>query len=125
MKILFVLIFLLCSINNIYADGYIVSFDEAQKLSQKTRQPVLAIFGSENCTFCKSLVSDVSNDKLSPEIDNYIICYVDTAKNKEYKTKYKINAVPDSRILFNNKEMSKNVGYTRLKYKEWLKNVHK
>lgn len=124
-KIFLILILFLSSIN-IYGNEFILSsFPEAQQLSKKTQQPILAIFGSDNCMFCKTLISDIRSNKLSPEIDNYIICYVDVSKDKKYKSEYNINMVPDSRIILNNKQMSKNLGYTKEEYKNWIKNAKK
>lgn len=107
-----------------YADGFVLSsLTEAEKLSKKTKQPILLIFGSDNCGFCKSLMSDISNNKLSPEIDPYIICYINVSKEKKYKNEYNVNMIPDSRVIIDSKEIDKSVGYTKEQYKSWIKNV--
>ena len=53
----FILLFLFSIISVIsYADSFILnSVSEATALSEKTKQPILLIFGSENCIYCKSL----------------------------------------------------------------------
>lgn len=119
-------IFLFLFSINIYADGFILSsIVEAEKLSKQTKQPILIIFGDENCEFCKALLSDISVNKLNPEIDKYIICYIDINENKDYKNKYNISMIPDSRIMQDKRQVSKMVGYTKEKYKNWIKNVNK
>jgi thioredoxin-related protein len=113
----------ICSISSAN-DGFILnSLPEANKLSRLTNKPVLLIFGADHCRFCESLKKDILDLKLSPHIDKYIICYVDIAKNPEYKKEYSVGIIPDSRIMRNNKEISKNKGYLRDNYIIWINNV--
>ena len=109
---------------NIYANGFILdSLEEAQSLSKSTKQPILVIFGSENCSFCTKLMADIDSGQLTTYLDPYIICYIDLNKNEEYKEKYKVNMIPDSRLISNGKETSKATGYTKIEYIQWLKNA--
>jgi thioredoxin-related protein len=109
---------------SLYAGDFTVkSLEEAKKLSQSTNQPILLIFGSPYCSFCNKLTMDIQNGSLTEYLDPYIICYVDLEKNEEYKDKYKINMIPDSRIISNDKETSKATGYKKNEYIQWLKNA--
>ena len=121
LKFLFAIILLSSALYG--ADFTVKSLDEAKTLSKSTKQPILVIFGSDNCSFCTKLKDDISNGQLTEYVDPYIICYVDLKDNGEYKTEYKISIIPDSRILVDNKEVSKAVGYNKNDYSKWLKNV--
>ena len=110
--------------SNIYANGFVLeSLEEAKTLSKSTKQPILVIFGSENCSFCTKLMADIDNGQLTDYLDPYIICYVDLKKHEGYKDKYKVNMIPDSRIISNDKETSKATGYNKNEYIQWLKNA--
>lgn len=104
------------------ADFTVKSLDEAKTLSKSTKQPILVIFGSDNCSFCTKLKDDISNGQLTEYVDPYIICYIDLKDNEEYETKYKVSIIPDSRIFMHDKEISKAVGYNKNDYSKWLIN---
>ena len=118
----FILLFLFSIISVIsYGDSFILySVSEATALSEKTKQPILLIFGSENCIYCKSLEQDLTNGQLTKAIDPYIICYLDLNKDAKLKEDYKINIVPDSRIIDKNIQKTKIVGYNKENYIKWL-----
>lgn len=103
-----------------YGEFILDSLDEAKQLSQSTQQPILVIFGSEHCSFCKKLINDAHNDKLKTAMDPYIICYLDINKDAKLKEEYKINIVPDSRIIEKNIQKTKIVGYNKENYIKWL-----
>jgi thioredoxin-related protein len=111
---------------NISKANYIVdSLPEAQQISSQTQQPILVIFGSDSCVFCDKLKTDINNQTLIEYIDPYIVCYVDLNEYPQYKGEYKITIIPDSRILSNNKMVSKAQGYSKDKYIDWLKSLKK
>ena len=121
----FILLFLFSIISVIsYADSFILnSVSEATALSEKTKQPILLIFGSENCIYCKSLEQDLTNCQLTNDIQKYIVCYIDVTTNQGTKEDYQVTSVPDSRIIINNVQKSKATGYNKKQYLEWLKNA--
>jgi thioredoxin-related protein len=105
-------------------DGFILSsIDEGRKLSNLTNKPLLVIFGSDNCPFCVSLKQDILDLKLSPDIDKYIICYIDLKEYPELKNQYDISMIPDSRIIINDQQKSKLKGYAKQNYIKWLNNA--
>lgn len=102
-------------------DGFILnSLEQTNKLSQEINKPALIIFGSDDCKFCNLLKQDIINYKLSPDIDKYIICYIDIKKNPELKNEYDVSVIPDSRILINGKETNRIKGYSKTNYMKWL-----
>ncbi len=104
-------------------DGFIVdSIDVAHRLSKETGKPALIIFGADYCKFCNSLKQDILDNKLSPKIDRYIICYADIKENPDIKERYDVSMIPDSRIFVENKEISKIKGYSKNNYIKWLNN---
>jgi thioredoxin-related protein len=114
-------VLLMCSTS--YGGFILDSLDEAKELSKLTKQPILVIFGGDNCSFCNQLKNDISNGQLTTALDPYIICYIDLKQDQTYKEQYRITVIPDSRIISKNKETSKATGYTKEKYIQWLKNA--
>lgn len=105
-------------------DSFVLrSLIEAQNLSQQTKQPILLIFGNDNCRFCNNLKQDIINNELSPNINKYIICYLDTTENEEMKIKYKVSTIPDSIVIFDQTEKARIKGYSKDTYLKWLSNV--
>ena len=115
-----VMLSLVCSLG-VGDDKFIVgSLEQAQQLSEETKKPLLLIFGAEYCIYCEKLKRAILARDL-PETDPYIICYIDTEKQPEYKLKYGVSAIPDSRIIVGNKEKSKLIGFNSRQYKGWAK----
>lgn len=105
-------------------EGFILnSLEEAQKLSQQTEQPILLIFGSDDCRFCNQLKIDIISNKLSPAINRYIVCYIDIKHSPELKNTYNISVIPDSLILIKQTEKFRNKGYLKDSYIKWLNNA--
>jgi thioredoxin-related protein len=122
--ICFLLLFCISS-TSYSADFILNSLKEAKNISKNTKQSILLIFGSNDCAFCVKLKDDISNGELTTYVDSYIICYVDIKENTEYKKEYKVNMIPDSRIIKNEKEISKATGYNKNDYSKWLQNARK
>jgi len=96
------------------------SIEEAKNLASITNKPLLIIFGSDYCKFCQELKKDILSKKLSPDIDKYIICYIDLETDEHIKKKYNVSMIPDSRILIKDKEIKKIKGYSKNNYLKWL-----
>lgn len=122
MKYLFMFLYLLMC-NYLLASDFIVnSLPEAQQIATQTKQPILLILGSPTCVFCEKLKNDLSEPELQQHTDRYIICYVDLLNKPDYKDSYKVTSIPDSRIIKNNKQISRAQGYKKVDYINWLKN---
>lgn len=105
-------------------DSFIVtSLKDAQELAYATDKKILLIFGTEGCPYCVKLKNELFTEPLKAAIDPYIVCYLDLDKNKELKQEYNIGMIPDSRILKNNREISRLKGYSKDRYVDWLNNV--
>jgi thioredoxin-related protein len=120
----YILFYLLLLSTNLYGNDTLIinSIDVAKQISTETNKPLLVIFGADYCVYCDIVKNDILNKKLSPNIDKYIICYVDIQKDKMSKEKYNISVIPDSIIIENNKTKSRQRGYNIEKYKKWLDN---
>lgn len=125
-KIIYLTFILLSTLLTIASgnDSFILeSIDEAKQLSARTNQPILIIFGSPECVFCESLKKDILSFKLSPDIDPYIICYLDLNKDPTLKKDFNIKIIPDSRIIINNEQRTQIKGYSKNNYIKWLNNA--
>lgn len=122
MKSLFQFLFItICFCNSLYSQDFILeSMREAEILSESTQQPILVIFGSEDCVYCQQLKDDILKGTFSEQMSAYIICYIDIDNHIEYKRIYRVKTIPDSRIIYNNKEKSRTIGYSKKKFSEWL-----
>jgi len=103
-------------------DFILNSIEEAKTLSKITEKPILLIFGAEYCSYCGSLKTNILNLDLSPEINQYIVCYIDIKICVDLKKQYNVSAIPDSRIIINNQQKRSLIGYNQKKYRNWLKN---
>ncbi len=107
---------------SIAKDNFILdSLGEAVSLSESTKQPILLIFGADYCRYCVNLKKNIIDLELSPEIDKYIICYIDIKIHSDLKKQYSVSTIPDSRIIIDNKQQKSIIGYNRQKYISWLK----
>lgn len=125
-KLYIAILFVLFSVSSAFsAPSLVLSIDDGLDLSEKTGMPLLVIFGSENCVYCGKLKSDINQDIFDDSLDSMIVCYIDIGSEKSIQKKYSIKSIPDSRIFEHGKEVSKNIGYNRTKYQEWLNNANK
>ena len=105
-------------------DNFILnSLDEATNISEKTQQPILLIFGGDNCRFCTRLKNDLVNSELKNYTDRYIVCYIDIDNNITLKNKYEVSSIPDTRIIKDKVQVAKIIGYNKQTYKDKIKNV--
>ena len=125
MKYIILIIVLVFGINNYsFGETFILeSLTDAIAISENTQQPILLIFGSENCRFCQNLKNDILDRNLDSVVDRYLICYIDIDKKPEVKNEYNIRTIPDTRIIKNKVQVSKIIGYSKNSFIEKLKNV--
>lgn len=107
-----------CSVGYCSDNFILSSIEEANALSKETKQPVLVIFGADDCVFCVNLKNDILNGSLDSVVDKYIICFVDIKTNPEYQNKYNIITIPDSRVIKNNVTIKKIIGYNKSTYQQ-------
>lgn len=125
MKYIILIIALIFGMNNYsFGETFILeSLTDAIAISEDTQQPILLIFGSENCRFCQNLKNDILNKNLDSVVDRYLICYIDIDKKPEIKNEYNIRTIPDIRIIKNKVQISKIIGYSKNSFIEKLKDV--
>jgi thioredoxin-related protein len=123
-KIIFaILLFFTINSSLIAKEDFILnSIEEAKTLSKITEKPILLIFGAGYCSYCGSLKTNILNLDLSPEIDEYIVCYIDIEIYVDLKKQHSVSVIPDSRIIINNQQKRSLIGYNQKKYRNWLKN---
>lgn len=100
--------------DNIFYDEY----DKAKKLSIDYDKKLVLVFGADWCPYCKDLKRDV---KEIQGFSKYIVCFINTDKNKELVQKNKIRSLPTS-IVFDTKdnELGRKTGYKKQDYENWL-----
>lgn len=119
-KLVFLFLFIISSV--CYSDDTFVLYNNINdtiKLSKEFNKPALIIFSANWCKHCEMLKQDFL-DKQITEMNNYIICIIDTDFDAEYATRFDIKILPTSVILVNNKEKSRKIGYIHNEYKVWL-----
>jgi thioredoxin-related protein len=98
--------------------GYVEDFDLAMRLSEDTKQDILLIFSTSWCVHCNSLKKDLS--KLS-NLDNKIICIIDSEENTTLSKKFKVKTYPTSFLLDYTGESFRYIkGYDLDSYNRWL-----
>lgn len=102
--------------NNIFYDEY----EKCKELSRTHNKKIVLIFGADWCPYCRDLKKDVKN---ITEFNSYIVCFINTDKNKELVEKYRIRGLPTSVIIdYEEQELNRKSGYKKDSYNEWLKN---
>ena len=126
MKSLLLMTLMVFISTNLMADSpiFLNSLEDSQAMSKISQKDLIVIFGSSSCKYCEELKSDINSGDFDSVLTNKIVCYVElNENNKQIKTSYKINIIPDSRFFVNDKQESKIVGYEKSKYQNWLKNI--
>lgn len=100
-------------------NAFVTDLDLALKLSKETNQELVIIFSASWCGYCKTLKNDLATIK---HFDNKIICIIDIDSNKKIARQFKVKNLPTS-VMLNpeGQEITRNVGYEKPSYEEWLK----
>lgn len=98
--------------------AYVEDLSLALKLSKDTGQKVLLVFSADWCAYCSNLKNDLS--KLD-NLDNKIICILDTDSHTKLSKKFKVKTLPMSFILDSDGNSLFYIkGYDFNSYNEWL-----
>jgi thioredoxin-related protein len=101
---------------NIYYDEY----DKCKDLASKYNKKLVLVFGADWCPYCRVLKKDI--DSITG-FKKYIVCFIDTDKNKELVQKYRIKGLPTSVIIDHQEtELARKTGYKQADYNQWLDN---
>lgn len=100
------------------------SLEDAVALSESTGKPLLVIFSADWCKYCQVLKQELTDNDMQSALDEYLICIVDVDERKDLKDEYKVQTLPDSRLLMKLKERSSFIGYSgKKKYLAWIRNA--
>jgi thioredoxin-related protein len=100
--------------NIIYDD-----IDKAEALSKIHTRNLIIVFGADWCPYCVDLKKDAKTIK---EFDKYIVCFINTDKNKNLSRKFRVRNLPTSVIIDKSgKEKSRKTGYKNKDYVKWIK----
>jgi thioredoxin-related protein len=122
-KIIFTICILFYSTNLFALEIVYNNIDTAKRLSLEQNKELMIVFGSSSCPPCRNLKKDIIDDKLSPEIDDYIVCYIDIDinENEKTKTEYEVSTIPDTRLYVKNRKTIKLIGYSLQKFKDAIR----
>lgn len=99
---------------NIFYD----ELEKCQSLAESYDKKIILIFGTDWCPYCKELKRNINNIQ---GISRYLVCIIDTDKNKILTEKFQIKALPTSIIIdYKNNELSRKMGYVQVDYEKWL-----
>jgi len=98
----------------VYNDEY----EKCLSLSKKYQKNILLIFSADWCPHCRKLKNGLEKIEKSKK---YIICIVDTDKNKQLTREYKIKSLPTSIIIdVDTNIVSSRTGYSKDEYERWI-----
>lgn len=98
---------------------YVDNLNDAMLLSKEISKEIVVIFSAEWCGHCRQLKKDIENN--SSILEDKIVCIIDISKEKNLSRKYKVKNIPDCRIIKNNIEIKKTIGYSGIdEFKKWL-----
>lgn len=105
---------------NIILDTNIIydDIEKAEALAKIHQRKLIIIFGADWCPYCVDLKKDAKTIK---EFDDYIVCFINTDKNKNLSKQFRIRNLPTSVIINNKgKEQSRKIGYKNKDYAKWI-----
>jgi len=99
--------------NIIYDD-----IEKAEALAKIHTRKLIIVFGADWCPYCVDLKKDAKTIK---EFDKYIICFINTDKNKNLSRKFRVRNLPTSVVIDKSgKEQSRKTGYKNKDYVKWI-----
>jgi thioredoxin-related protein len=99
---------------NILYDEYI----KAKELAKAYDKKIVIVFGADWCPYCKDLKKDVNNIS---GFTNYIVCFINTDKEKELVKNFRVRSLPTSIIIDSSEqEIARKTGYKKKDYNDWL-----
>lgn len=88
---------------------FVSNIEDAIVLQQNTDIDLILIFTADWCRFCDKLKNDIVSDELM--LSDKIVCYIDIDKSRKIAKQYGVKTIPDSRLIKNQKEIKKVIGY--------------
>jgi thiol:disulfide interchange protein len=101
------------------------TYAEALSASKTFKRPIFLYFGAEWCHWCKKMKTDTLSqaevkDKLGKE---YIVCFIDTDKDKATARKYKVSGIPAYMVVASDETViTRASGFkTKADFLDWLR----
>jgi thiol-disulfide isomerase/thioredoxin len=114
-KTLLVLIILVCALENVRADNWMTSFEEAQKMALATDKLMLVDFWATWCGPCKQMDADSwSQDEVKLLMQNFVPVKIDIDSHQQIAIEYGVKAIPFVFIMDGNGK----VLYKEMSYKD-------
>ena len=108
-----VVIALLFGSNQVKADNWLYSLEDAKKMAIATNKLILVDFWASWCGPCKKMDSESwSKDEIKEVMDNYVTVQIDIDKYREIAKKYNVRGIPYVFIMDANGQ----VIYERMSY---------
>ena len=100
-----------------------VSYQDALVLAKDDDKKIFLLFTSENCPWCDKQKDVLTNPELVKKLKDYVVCFVDSKKEKELSKTYKVRSVPSYFILDKQEKiLKKNIGYkSKEEFLNWIK----
>lgn len=93
---------------------FVPRYEDAVSMKEKK---VLLIVGADWCRGCVRLKKSIDSINLK----GYVVCFVDADERADICMSHSVSAYPTSLILFEGEEVSRNKGYEKRSYENWLK----
>jgi len=90
--------------------------EDYEKAMQEKNRKVIVIFKTEWCVYCDILEKHLKETNL----EGYLVCYVNATEHRDLKRKYGVKIFPTSIMMKDGKETSREIGFKKEKYNEWL-----
>lgn len=101
------------------------NYAEALAASKAHKRPMFVYFGAEWCHWCKKMKADTLStaavkDKLGKE---YVVCYIDTDKDKATARKYKVSGIPAYVVIASDETViTRGSGFkSQAEFLDWLR----
>lgn len=105
-KLLIVLVITLFAFQNVKADNWMMSFEDAQKIALATDKLLLVDFWAIWCGPCKKMDAESwSKEEIKLLMQNFVPVQIDIDSNRELALKYGVNGIPFIFIMDGNGEV--------------------
>ena len=89
------------------------NYQEALEIAKRVNKPIFLYFYSDACHWCRKMKTETLDDpKVQAVLSNYVVYYVNTAKETSVARKYGVSGIPAYFIIDSNERVQKRgIGY--------------
>jgi len=105
-------------------DREMITYQRALAISKSNGRPVFVFFHTDQCTWCSQMkINTFTDDSVKNTLNSYVVCYVDTSKDRDVARKYSVRGIPSYYIIDSNEKIKKSGnGYKNPdEFIKWLK----